>query len=202
MIIMAVDLSFGQQVYKDAIGIILTAIVAGVSVPAIKAMMDDKYFKKQKEYERQIRLQETLLATKMKLLEAASIAYWKFYFCCITMTYNADRDDLKLDDEYKKYEDGIWRVFFNIREVMSPAAYLLSPDEYRRIVGDFIQYLDGVDDEIEASSDDETFDWTALNLRLYRELASKINHALHDLATALSITSAELSSGPRDRKTV
>jgi hypothetical protein len=74
MIVMAADLSFGQQVYKDTIGIILTAIIAGVSVPAIKAMMDEKYFKKQKEYERQIRLQETLLATKMKLLEAASVA--------------------------------------------------------------------------------------------------------------------------------
>jgi hypothetical protein len=186
-------LTFWELVAKDTISILTTAFLVGVSVPAIKALMDDRHFRKQKDYERAIRLQESLLITKMKLLDDAATAYWKFYFCCIALTYNASERDTKFADEHQKYRADIWDAFANIRKVVSPAAYLLSREQFGSVIGTFLIHLENVDLEIEEAAETKKFDWGELHGKLHPNLASKINDALHDLAQALSITPDYLS---------
>lgn len=195
---MANSLTFLELVFKDTLSIFTTAILAGISVPVIKAKMDDRHFRKQKDYEREIRLQENLLTIKMRLLDAASAAYWKFYFCCITLTYNASTKGSKFADEHKRYQDGIWDAFANIRQVVSPAAYLLSREEFGTAVGKLLRHLENVDAQIEEAAETKNFDWDKLHGKLHQDLASKINDALHDLARVLSVTPEHLSkSGDR-----
>lgn len=192
---MSDHLSFGQLLTKDILNIVLTALLVGLSVPAIKSIMDDRYFRKQKDHERQIRLQENLLAKKIKLLEETSAAYWKFYFCCVKLTYAACQDDPKLPSLYKSYEEEVWRVLSEIRQVTSPASYLLSPHELKATIGHFLKHLEEIDAEVSAAARNNKFDWREIHDRRHEGLALEINQVLQEFAQALKITAAELSAG-------
>src|SRR4051812_46874381 len=95
--------------------ILLMAVVIGLAVPRIKAVMDLRYFREQKQHKDELSRQSKLAKHKVRLLNRYRDRLWQFHYVFLKATYDFafGADESKFDQSKSEYKKAVWLVLLD-----------------------------------------------------------------------------------------
>jgi hypothetical protein len=131
-------MSFNQNV--ALIGI--TAGLTGLLVPTVKTVMDQRHFRRQKDYEADLARQTAVLEAQVKLLEDLSSVLWEYVLSLIAVSYyKCNGDEARFEKARESYEDSSGSQFGRMQAEFSKARRLLSPERWLELQELYSEFL-------------------------------------------------------------
>jgi hypothetical protein len=123
-------MSFNQNVAL----IVITAGLTGLLVPTVKAFMDQRHYRRQKDYETDLTRQTAILEAQVELLETLSDVLWEYVLSLIEVSYyKCNGDEERFSKALDAYEDESGPRFGRMQAEFSKARRLVSPDRWREL---------------------------------------------------------------------
>jgi hypothetical protein len=182
-------MSFNQNVAL----IVITAGLTGLLVPTVKAFMDQRHFRRQKDYETELARETAVLDAQVKLLEDLSDVLWEYVLSLIAVSYyKCNGNEQRFGKALDAYEEMSGSRLGRMQAEFSKARRLVSPDRWRELQDLYGTFLK-LDLRIgELRSSDDASAWSSQHHAAFG-VQGQISDVLAHVASELQLLGAQAS---------
>lgn len=188
----------GQTFLENLLLLLITALLTGLLVPLVKAQMDDKKYRQQKQFEAQLARQSKVIESQVTLLENLSQLLWEFHFSCLEVSYYAQNASYKkrYNEAMKEYDRKSWVLMTKIGTEIGKAQRLVSDGAYAKLKDFYDRWMIDVDNKISALNHRKASpeEWRIHHYSVFREGDKKIDEVLGLLARELRLEAPQPST--------
>lgn len=172
--------------------LLLTALVTGLAVPRVKARMDLRYFREQKEQEAELARQASRITEQTEFLKSYIAVVWRFHFNLLEVTYAkaSGMDPPEFEALWAKYGPESWACLRECRRLTSSAIHLVSKEEFAQLLAFYRVMLDEeaqLSTQVERRSPSRN-EWFVIHQRLLNDFAATLDAEIERLARDLKLT--------------
>lgn len=175
---------------RSVILLLLGALLTGILVPSIKAIIDWTNAKRQKLLEAQLQRQKELIDAQIGFLVNFSDLSWKLIFEIFKVSYAFAWESEELQKKvYEEYGPKSWELLCMIRAAVSAGTRLSNPVTLRELK-DFYSWLIDLDDRLCEMADDRYPQqrWQTFHKECFDEAGQKVDLAISLLSKDLNLS--------------
>jgi hypothetical protein len=120
---------------EHALLLILTAVLTGLLVPFINAILADQKFREQRRFEAELARQAKIIDAQNELLGELEKIVYGFQLRALALAWykTQDKNSAKYQESLKAYEDSSWVFFSDMHTRLGKARRLTSPKVYEEL---------------------------------------------------------------------
>jgi hypothetical protein len=186
---------FSTELIRNIILLCVGAILTGIGVPMVKAVMDWRSAKRQKILESELARQKEIIDSQIKFLSDFSELVWKMVFEVFKVSYAYAWESKELQQKtYTAYGPISWELITKIRSTISAASRLTSPATQREIMKVY-EWLIELDERLSTMTDEDHTqkEWEEFHETKFDEAGGEIDSAISRLATDLKLYAGTMS---------
>lgn len=189
---------FSIELLRNILLLCVGAVLTGIIVPFVKAVIDWHSAKRQKLLEAELARQKEIIDSQIKLLSEFSELVWKMVFEVFKVSYAFAWESKEQQQKtYDNYGPVSWELLTKIRSTISSASRLTSNATHQELK-EVYKWLINLDDELSAMADESSIadesrsqeEWVVFHRNKFNEAANKIDSVITKLATDLSLRKA------------
>ncbi len=179
------DALANTQFVENAALLVIAAILTGILVPLVKAIMDQAKFKKQKLFEAALARQSGIITAQRDLLAELSELIWKYQFVQLEVSYDRTTEGEDYKEALDKYEAVSWDMLAKIRATIGKARWFTSDTTYETLTSFYKDWIISTDQKLmglvldEKTTDSE---WGKHHDWFYAESARRADTLMRQLA--------------------
>lgn len=184
--------------FIQAVGVlIITAVITGLTVPWIKANMDQRKLREQKIFEEGLARQSKVIDAQAALLEQLAELLWGFIILLLEVSYYRLHHNKKaFQSAWERYDKEGWSFFLKIRAQISKARRLTTTQAYQRLLSLYENRLMEMDSRLVAlSGQEEDQGWVEFHKQMLTSTVQETDEVLNHLAEEIHLAESTRKQG-------